>query len=162
MWRNITQFQLLVQNLCKLYFRYYKEQEKFVIGEETPPTNINLITSSIRITPHHTFPAFLLFFLYHCFLGLIQMEDFNAILTYERNLGYASKSPSHEPSHIGPSHARPPRLTCSLALGMRFLVPLRLNFLEYMNRNEILFCIGIRNVFVFHRIRFSRSSWTLC
>ena len=33
---NITQFQLLVEHLCKLYFRYFKEKEKFVIGEETP------------------------------------------------------------------------------------------------------------------------------
>ena len=44
------------------------------------------------------------------------MEDFNEISTQERDLGYASKSPSHEPSHIGPPHARPPPLNVIIAI----------------------------------------------
>ena len=68
-----------------------------------------MITSSIRITPPY-FSSFFAFFSLSLFSGIdsIQMEDFNAILTYERDLGYASKSPSHEPSHPRPSHRWPP------------------------------------------------------
>ena len=67
------------------------------------------------------------------------MEDFNAILTYERDLGYASKSPPHEPPHIGPLHARPPQNASNRAAQNRahFLSGMLVRTEVYPNRTRI-------------------------